>query len=328
MKNKRQQRTKRQHYVPRCYLSRFSRDGRSIWAFDKFTRRRFPGPFMGVAQENGFYDLPAKVLQRFGPGEDIDSQAVEKSLAVFDANMNLTIQQLLEDVEREGIRQELQQQLAIHTVMQLLRTREYRETIFEGYQKVSQTLANDSCQMNFPDLPPDQYPEVILGRENLPALHAGFLFHEGFVGTLAGCLLKHVWVVWANRTMQPFYTSDNPVIRNAHGQYSGVRSPGIEIAFPLSSQFLLVLYERSRFPQMLPFHRRAVQIDGIGVEYYNALQTLGSRRQVYCEADEFEQAEGVCRRHPEVCNETREKFDVASSGNTIVSQMRNLTETP
>jgi hypothetical protein len=71
------QQTKRQHTVPRCYLARFCKDGQTIKAFDKTTRKSFSTNIMNVAQQRYFYDIPAELLEKACPGEAIDPQFVE-----------------------------------------------------------------------------------------------------------------------------------------------------------------------------------------------------------------------------------------------------------
>ncbi len=322
MADKRRQRTKRQHYVPRCYLGRFSKDGQNVWAFDKFSRKRFQAGVMGVAQESGFYDLPPAVLEQVGAGQDGDSQLAEKALAHIEGGLHQAIQQLIEEASAGRMQDETRRQVALHAVVQWLRTREQREALFEGHQKLLQAVADAICKRNFPDLPADKYPRVVCERDNLPAVHVGYLFSEDHVVELATHLMGHIWVLGVNETIQPFYTSDHPLVKKAHvhhpgRSFAGIRSPGVEVAFPLSSRHILVMYERTYFSGMLSEHGRAVRITPEGVEHYNGLQALRSYRQVYCESDQFEQAIGVCDRHPEVCTPDRQRMDVTQNDDLV-----------
>src|SRR5262249_42598578 len=159
------------------------------------------------------------------------------------------------------------------------------------------------------------YPRIVCERDNLPAVHVGFLFSEDHVVQFATHLMGHVWVLGVNDTTQPFYTSDHPVVRKFHVRqpdqaFAGVRPPRGDVVFPLSSRHVLVMYERTYFAPMLPRHGRAARVTPEGVEHYNGLQALRSYRQVYCESDLFEQAAGVCDRHPEVCTPERQRMEI------------------
>lgn len=321
MASKQPQRTKRQRYVPRCYLSRFSKDGKSVWALDKFSKKKFEANVMGVAQEHGFYDLPMRVLEKVAP-EERDAQAAEKALAAMEGGLVGRIERLLDEVRRGRLTKECQRRVSLDIAIQWLRTRQSRETFFEATEKACQAVADALVEKNFPDLARDSYPKVVCDRGNLPAAHVGHMFDEDTVVALAVSLMCHVWVVGENVTSQPFYTSDHPVVKQAHAGVGGVgltgfRSPGIEIAFPLSSRHILVLYEKSVHRQMVPCHGQAVKVNAVGVEYFNRLQVRRSCRQVYCEADQFEQAEEECARFPESCDPNRARVETLSSADAL-----------
>jgi hypothetical protein len=316
------QRTKGQHTVPQCYLSRFAADGKKLFVFDKFAKRVFPSSIKNVAQEGYFYDLPGKLLAEACPGEPVDPQFVEKALSRAENRFNVVLSEVLGRVERRGITTAQREEMAVYMAIQLMRTKEYREFIFEGTQKVIQALSDDLAEKNFPDLPKEHYPRAVVERDNLPAVQARHFFDEERVVKLAHILAGHVWVVGVNVSPQPYYTSDHPVARKGYagkreGGLSGFASPGMEVAFPLTSRHLLVMLERSYFGDMRLHDGKAVVMNAYGVEHYNNLQVMRSFRQVYCQTSQFEQAEGVCRRFPEVCSPNRDRCEVSINGDLM-----------
>lgn len=57
--------TKKEHYVPRCYLENFVSDSKRIEVFDKWTLMvRHNQDIKNVAMENGFYDLDLHNITR------------------------------------------------------------------------------------------------------------------------------------------------------------------------------------------------------------------------------------------------------------------------
>jgi hypothetical protein len=66
---------KRQHYVPRFYLERFSRSGR-LFAYDRTEGRKFQCSVGKVASIRYFYDIPSSVLDACE-----DTQRFEKQLS-------------------------------------------------------------------------------------------------------------------------------------------------------------------------------------------------------------------------------------------------------
>ena len=62
--------TKKQHYVPRCYLKRFSRDGRSINTYDKKLSKTYQASMMAVCYEDSLYTLSDKFVERNNAASD------------------------------------------------------------------------------------------------------------------------------------------------------------------------------------------------------------------------------------------------------------------
>jgi hypothetical protein len=233
------------------------------------------------------------------------------------------IEGIIETADRRRlILREHRLRLAPCIVIQLQRTTLMRDVILETNEKQMQAIADAYVRKTFPEVAEDQYPRVEYNRELLPVVQAQRIFDEDLVVEMAAMINRHIWFIGTNDTIQPFYTSDHPVVKKANVQrpgrsFNGLRSPGIEIAFPLSSRHILVMVERSYFHAMASLDGRAMPMDPIGVEHFNSLQVLKSRRQVFCEADKFEQALGVCRRFPEVCAPDRPKVEVVQTEDAI-----------
>jgi hypothetical protein len=322
MAAKRNQRTKRQHYVPRCYLNRFTKDGRTVWAFDKFENKKFSSNVTGVAQEVGFYDLPPDAFGDKHPAGERDSQFAERKLSGLESDLAACINQVVKELETRGLSRALQERLAVHAVIQLLRTREAREDLRDLSLAYHRTMFEKFCEQRFPGQGWEKQCEFVYDAEALTSTHVSRLLDKGHLFELATHLLDYIWVFGVNVTTHPFYTSDHPVVKKAHihkpgRSFTGVRARGIEIAFPLTSRHILTLYERTHFAHLLPLHGRVRRIDAFGVEHFNTLQVLRSNRWVYCEADQFEQAAGVCRRFPEVCDPKRKRVEVVRSGDVV-----------
>ena len=324
MNAKKPQRTKRQHYVPRCYLSGFTKDGENIWAFDKTTGRpAFRSGLMNVAQEIGFYDLPvpasANLPEVVGPVD-----IAEKALGPGDASLAEAIRKLVHEVETTAtLTRDTVMLMSLHVVRQWLRTRRARQHLAETYEAHFRVEFGEYVRRKQPDLFPhlDQL-RFVMDETQLTALQLQRLLDPDAIADLAELLLKHIWVVGVNRTIQPFYTSDNPVVKKANAKrpgrsFTGLRSPGIEIAFPVTSRHILLICERSYFADGAHLHGRAVSLSPSDVERYNCLQVQQSYRQVYCETDQFEQARGECRLHPEVCKLDRPHVEVIREGDLV-----------
>jgi Protein of unknown function (DUF4238) len=320
------QRTIRQHTVPRSYLARFlPPGGKNLFVFDKFRKSTYETILPNIAVENGFYDLPNDYDDPNYPRDKYDYQFLEHGLAKVEAQFKLDLNDFLSKVEKTGIQPLHRAMLAPYLVIQWMRGREHRERIRQQREKLTLAQFKHFCKMNHPDIPEDfdKYVELTYNKQLAAAEQMQSLIDGDYIESVGLDLLKHIWVVGINRTMQPFYTSDNPVIKMPHilapgRSLSGFRSQGIEIAFPLSSTHILVMYERHHHHQAYGRMENTVnRLNAFGVERYNQYQVKQSYRQVFCTKKEFEQAEGVCRRFPEVCDPNRNRVNVEVNGDQI-----------
>jgi hypothetical protein len=76
------------------------------------------------------------------------------------------------------------------------------------------------------------------------------------------------------------------------------------------------------FRDMAKMDGRLQPLDPHDIEHFNTLQVRGSFRQVYCEKDEFDQARGVCRRHPECCDPNRSRVEIINTDNHLITFFR------
>jgi uncharacterized protein DUF4238 len=317
------QKTIRQHTVPQCYLRRFCREGERLFAFDKTTRKSFPTNVADIAVQRYFYDLPEDHLKKACPGQNIDVQIVEKSFMQMEGRSKALFDELLDAANRHGvIPRLLRLHLAPYIIFQWLRTRLARDHRLELMIKTREALVNAYLEKKNPEAAKIVEIKVEFDRTLLPLVQAQTFFNEARVAELAAIIDRHIWFIGLNKTIQPYYTSDHPVVKKANREhpgrsFTGLRSPGIEIAFPLSSKHLLVMLERSHFQKVEELDGRAVPMNAFGVEHFNALQVMKCHRQVYCEAEQFEQAEGVCRRYPEACSPERSTVEVSKSGGLL-----------
>src|SRR5260221_10561198 len=128
--------------------------------------------------------------------------------------------------------------------------------------------------------------------------------------SFAEILRHHIWYVGINNTPYPFWTSDNPVVRHAHNKEPfrsnwGLASPGIEIAFPLTPKYVLIMAERSYFSHYAQLEGTAYLLRKENVTFYNSMQVNDSFQQIYSSKSDFSLAVKMCRRNPELTSPNR-----------------------
>jgi len=299
---------KKQHYVPQFYLRNFLNHQNGIWAFDKVTKKSFLTNTKAIANEPFFYEQ----------NSDLDKegyQSVEKALGVAEQTFAPELDKLLQGLKQPHhsvISMKTKEITSQYLTMQIFRTKEYRKEMSDVFDAMrSSFLAkewfNDGQikQLGFSD-----------NQENARVLSIGHLANDHKLNvTMVNLLQSHIWIIFKNQTNEAIYTSDNPVVRKAWVNRlgrsdSGWGSKGIEINFPLSSEYILTLYERSHFKAMEQFENSIIGIDDPqNIIYLNALQVSNSYRQIFCINDHFDLANEMVTTHPELRSVNRRRVD-------------------
>jgi hypothetical protein len=308
---------KKQHYVPQVYLRRFTPDSERLFVFDKWhtdpARRVRRSKVRDVAHENDFYDIVPEILKpEFRP--DHNRKMIENLLGRFDAELGSGVEQLVTAVKagrRPGVNQRAL--LARAMGVQAVRTRDTRDTIEEVYLQGHGAIWRASIERNYPgheDLTPR--PEMKPGF--LAAKHAKYLLESG-IDTIGKAFMEYTWFIGVNKTKQPLYTSDQPVVRFAHIEdphfsNEGFVAPGIEIAFPLDSEHLLIMRDQRAPYGEWAYNWSVVELNDDNVEFYNRMQVEQCRRQVYCRDEAFNLAAQMCAEDPDLTDPTGKKVTV------------------
>lgn len=85
--------------------------------------------------------------------------------------------------------------------------------------------------------------------------------------TYVAVLTDHIWLIGNNDTKSPLYTSDNPLVSRGHYGGTGLATVGIEIAFPLTPKYVLLLYERTAFQHRLGQDCQTITLNPDRVNY-------------------------------------------------------------
>lgn len=302
---------KRQHYVPQFYLKRFSVDGQSVFVFDKFQQKVFRTNVYNIANEKYFYDFPVGDVN--GRGEDV--QLVENALAQIEGDYSVAIDNILQRVHRKPggkvLESSRREGMSYFIALQATRTREYRVVQTQLVEKGAEAISRKAGRSQ-----QDQYR--IQANADYVSLQQSLSMFGPVVQAIAHTLYEHIWLIGINRTEQPLYTSDAPVARRAHKKdpygiisYAGFGSEGIEIALPITPQYILILCEAKFHRHMADKNDRAIILDNPEfIKYYNSLQVAQSYRQIYCPSDSFDLAKEMCESHPGLCNPNRDRIVV------------------
>lgn len=294
---------KKQHYVPRFYLKHFaSEKEEQVQVYDKINTKSFSSNVINIACEKYFYD-----------NEIIDNTAnVEQFLEKFfhpaensaSKYLNILIDQLDNNHFTE-IDIKLKKVFSEFLALQLIRTREQKEiqgqlidTIFQAINEKSET-------------------EYLLNtnEDKKRLFFLSSIMNPELIKTLTDNLINHMWFIYESKCSKKFITSDHPLVKRSHSQnrinVNGIGSTGIEIAWPLSPEYILVIMERT-FHKGLEKNegKRLSTIKPDDVEYYNQLQVIHSYRQLYSKVDNFESIGEFLNNNPIYKDQNRQRVSL------------------
>lgn len=297
---------KKQHYVPQVYLRRFTADRKGLWVFDKLhpdpARRIRRSSVREVAHENDFYDIVPEVLKpTFRPGHN--RKMIENLLGQFDAELGTAVEHLVSTVGEGPLDPHRRALMARAVGVQAVRTRDARDVIVELYRQGYEAIFRDLTERNWPGQG-HLAPRVEIKPEYIPVHHARLMLQSG-IEIIGQAFFMYTWVIGVNKTGQPLYTSDQPVVRHTHIVHpflsnEGFVAPGVEVVFPLDSDHLLLMRDR-RAPGGDGANDGSVEeLDDARVEFYNRMQVEQSRRQIYCREGAFDLVARMCAADPEL----------------------------
>lgn len=161
--------------------------------------------------------------------------------------------------------------------------------------------------------------ETTIGKEAMKLQHAEFILDIENILEFSAVFLRHIWVIYINRTNEPFWTSDAPVALNPmpNGWRSGkgIASRGIEIVLPLSDKVALGMYDAEVYAPMLSMvsrksNRMYIELkDKEQIQRFNQLQVVESYRCIYSSCEDFSLAQRMCQEHPDL-KRAQEYFSV------------------
>ncbi|WJN47599.1 DUF4238 domain-containing protein (plasmid) [Priestia aryabhattai] len=340
---------KNQHYVPQSYLEYFANKKGQVWVYDKVRDKKFISNIEGIASQRYFYDVPFdQILDSLSKIESISNENIQELRNTLDELHYSTSEEAKQSMEQnvekffsekvegnfkklldnirtrytmtprpsysQAFNDEERAHLSVLLGFQIVRSKEFRESYFEMKESMTQVTVDMLASYYDKDYK-DGSIVAIPGFESKPLEHANLIYSE-LPFKIAEAISSHYWFIGVNETQMPFYTSDDPIIKQPHtedpfgGMASGFASPGIEVAMPISSKLILIIREKS-------FHGDCKSVDKLympitneqNIIYYNSLQVLQCNSQVYCHENDFRVVE-MFKERGDTSSLVREKNQV------------------
>jgi hypothetical protein len=312
---------KKQHFVPQCYLRNFANENK-LFVFDKIKKYTYVSDVKDVAQDRYFNDFPDSFLpdelRDKTKSKVIESQVIENDLSKVELRFGKFLKQIidcLEEIEKNNLFDSLgvldekaKENFSAFLALQLVRTTMVGRQIKETFQSLDELKRrmdqarlnnNESIKEDIFPLPADSTNSINFSdlikvgiEEDSIAQHLFYIsntLNEGSDSEISKILSSHIWLFGVNSTSIPLWTSDNPIVIKQH-QNSGndFASHGVQLAYPISSKYLLIMFEAGFWNQLKSYDRMSASLSGDYVKEYNKLQMIQCYRQTYSSKKNFD----------------------------------------
>ena len=226
--------TKKQHYVPCCYLAFFGANGNEkrksiIYAYDITTKAVISGTVESFAFSNSFYDI-----------DFVDQKLIEQFFAKVEGDLVEVLKTIDEHFSMRIMSLEQKDMLSAHLALLFVRTKKQRDRYDMIIQQMDKAIPNV--------LKPVLYDDY---KERLREIHTMDILSFKTATFMTNLLMDRKWILWKNETSVPFYTSDNPVCIIYHErETASIISPSVEIYIPLSPDTALSAYHKDINPSI------------------------------------------------------------------------------
>lgn len=327
---------KNQHFVPQSYLRRFcaDRNRKTVYVYDKVL-----GQSLGligiksVANKSFFYDIPLDAIPK--QGFNMDPHLEEKALQTLECQFNEVIEVGIKVAKGAVANLEHRRMMSLCIAVQLLRTFDYRQRIVEAMERLFETTMDSVLELAKPELAAKVRVQAKYDEQTASLLHAKCMWNADFVSRIAAVLYGRIWVMGVNETTTALYTSDTPVVTQAHKQRDsfipdrskgpafskaidvviesrlpGIEEEGVELAFPLSPKCALIILENKHFKDIEKNQGKRYSLQPTDILRLNSLQVLRSNRQVYSVSNDFSMAEKLSSDLPHISSVNRANIEI------------------
>lgn len=301
---------KNQHYVPQFYLKQWANNKEQLFVYDKKQCKNFPSNISNIASSRFFYDFPKidelvknkiRIQLKKDGFEDIyidnffQEQVLENNFNKLETIVAPLLNKIIKKIDDvNSLSEERIKNYPIFTnddkkifshyiASQLVRTNKQRlsqenitNQLFDGMKRIYKNKTNANLEIEVDN----DYHEWQYLSNILPLT---FEFSK--------ILENYKCIIYRNFTDMPYYTSDNPVAQYGQLGKVGLKEKGVEIRFPLSPKYELVIHE----PTFIYEQYSLLDIDNIhildntldNIQLSNDLQIKNSDSQIYTNVSNY-----------------------------------------
>ena len=303
----------KEHYVPKCYLKRWCDKKERLYVFNKENNKCWKRNVIGVGCEGKYYDIPVEKLSKkaldllhehnFFPENDeyfIETFLSEQLEDEYSKLLNKII-----DIEISPWREKtcyfINEQdkflMSICLAYQAIRSPQTRKSIKNTSSGIEQMIRGMNVDEGAKERAIKTYK---LGETDEKVIQGNLLFDLDEVFDLTVRFYELSWVLGVNKTNMLLYTSDNPIgmysnLRKAMGNIHSIVNPEVEVFFPLSPRYILLMRNPYYYKDFLSRDRKYMELDKAYMKKYNALCLNNCTQYIYSKEDDFEFVENILK---------------------------------
>jgi len=319
--SKQKQKTKKQHYVPRCYLDAWAIPNTyQVHVYDKKMDKTRINSINDIASENYFYDVALDEVishqifdnlrkQDVLTQNNLISQGIEHAFANdIEGPFSQLLKELISKSESATpwtinncyfISEQKKSEMSAFLSLQFIRIKQVRNNIIESADCLSQALKDMGVST-------DMIERYSVPKKETKNIHVQMLMDYESLSEITQSFFNFTWILGVNRTEKKFYTSDSPIGTLAHVKHpfmsmGGLKSEGVEVFFPISPTCILIMVDGSYHTNITQLERRYLVIDDVKeVDCYNSLCAMRSERCVFSTDGSFLLIEEMKKDNPSV----------------------------
>lgn len=294
----------KQHYIPRCYLKRFSDNDKSIYAYDKRHSKKYQASLMSVCVEDDMYSISDDYIDnnkadcggginRLSLEKDLFAKMVEPLFAQLLRSIDEIKNEWLADKEYYRLNFYEKRELALHIVTQYFRLPQLQDSTVDDYLRMEQAGIDMIKHIMSVQTGDEEFNKLQIGVEcEKPVLHANLTYlNNEMLMDFTDAIANNYWIFWVSLE-QDFYTSDFPIVVNPHvdnvpSTYLGLAQYGSELTYPLSPSIVLSVFDKQYFANKESLDCSFIIADAKEIRRQNMLRYFYAGHHVFSYRSDF-----------------------------------------
>lgn len=294
----------KQHYVPRCYLRRFTDNKKCIYAYDKLKSEKYRTSLMSVCCENDMYTISDEYVKecKDNGDKDVDNLSIEHGY--FAQDVEPMLQRCLQEIdeikeewvtnsEHYKLTYPKKKELAYQITTMYFRHPLIKQSEVENFLRMEKAGIDMMKEAMAIQTGNDEFRRLKIGLQGeMPVLHAKLTYMNpeimnDFVESIANNIF-----IFRICIGNDFYTSDFPIVVSPHvksvrSNYMGLAQFGGEVTMPLSPNLLLSIYDRAYFNDIRMMDCCFVETTAKEVIRQNYLRYMYANRHIFSYKNDF-----------------------------------------